>query len=249
MAGHSHFANIQHKKGARDAKRAKIFTKLAREITVAAKLGQPDPVYNARLKAAIAAAKADSMPKDNIERAIKKATGADQENYDEARYEGIAPGSVSLIVEALTNNRNRTAAELRTIFDKNGGTMGTTNSVAFNFQRVGQIAYKYEAGSEDAVMEAAIEAGADDVVSDKASGHIIYCAPDALHTVAKAIEEKLGEPEAARLDWRPTTTVDVPLDKAQDVLDLIAALEDNDDVQRVSANYEMSDEVMAKLSG
>ncbi len=249
MAGHSHFANIAHKKGARDAKRAKIFTKLAREITVAAKLGQPDPVYNARLKAAIAAAKADSMPKDNIERAIKKATGAEQENYEEARYEGIAPGSVSLIVEALTNNRNRTAAELRTIFDKNGGTMGTTNSVAFNFQRVGLISYKYDAGSDDAVMEAAIEAGADDVVSDKAAGHSIYCAPDALHTVTKALEEKLGEAEGARLDWRPTTTVDVPFEKAQDVLDLIAALDDNDDVQRVSANYEMSDEVMAKLSG
>ncbi len=189
------------------------------------------------------------MPKDNIERAIKKATGADQENYEDARYEGIAPGGVSIIVEALTNNRNRTAAELRTIFDKNDGTMGATNSVAFNFQRVGQIVYKYEAGSDDTVMEAAIDAGADDVLSDKNDGHTIFCAPDALHAVTKAIEAKLGEPEAARLDWRPTTTVDVPADKAQDVLDLIAALEDNDDVQRVAANYEMSDEVMAKLSG
>lgn len=248
MAGHSHFANIMHKKGARDAKRAKIFTKLAREITVAAKMGQPDPVYNARLKAAITAAKAESMPKDNIERALKKATGADQENYEEARYEGFAPGNVGLIVEALTNNRNRTASELRTTFDKYGGVFGAANSVAFNFQRVGQIVYKPEAGGEDKVMEAAIEAGADDVMSD-AAAHTIYCAPDALHAVTKALETKLGEPESARLDWRPTMTVEVGADKAQDVLDLIAALEDNDDVQRVAANYEMSDEVMAKLSG
>jgi YebC/PmpR family DNA-binding regulatory protein len=248
MAGHSHFANIQHKKGARDAKRGKIFTKLAREITVAAKMGQPDPAYNARLKAAIAAAKAESMPKDSIERALKKGTGGgDQENYEDTRYEGIGPGSVSLIVEALTNNRNRTASELRTVFDKNGGTMGTTNSVAFNFQRVGQIVYKAEAGGEDQIMEAAIEAGADDVLSD-VNAHSIYCAPDSLHAVAKALEAKLGEPESARLDWRPTTTVEVAGDKAKAVLDLIAALEDNDDVQRVAANYEMSDEVMAKLS-
>ncbi|MDX2145334.1 MAG: YebC/PmpR family DNA-binding transcriptional regulator [Rhodospirillaceae bacterium] len=249
MAGHSHFANIQHKKGVRDAKRGKIFTKLAREITVAAKLGLPDPNYNARLKAAIAAAKAESMPKDSIERALKKGSGGgDQENFEEARYEGIAPGKVALIVEALTNNRNRTASELRTVFDKHGGVMGETNSVAFNFQRVGQIHYKPEAGSEDQVMEAAIEAGADDVVSG-ADGHDIFCAPDALHAVTKAVEAKLGEPETARLDWRPTITVDVAADKAKAVLDLIAALEDNDDVQRVAANYEMSDEVMAKLSG
>lgn len=247
MAGHSHFANIQHKKGARDAKRAKLFTKLAREITVAAKMGQPDPVYNARLKAAIAAAKAESMPKDNIERAVKKATGADQENYDEARYEGIGPGKVALIVEALTNNRNRTAAELRSIFDKNGGVMGETNSVAFNFQRVGQITYPGTAGSEDAVMEAAIEAGADDVASS-AIAHDIFCAPDSLHAVVKGLEAKLGEPQSARLAWRPTITTEVGADKAKDLLDLIAALEDNDDVQRVAANYEMSEEVMTKLA-
>ncbi len=248
MAGHSHFANIQHKKGARDAKRGKIFTKLAREITVAAKMGQPDPAYNARLKAAIAAAKAESMPKDSIERAMKKGSGVDQENFDEARYEGFAPGNVGLIVEALTNNRNRTASELRTVFDKHGGVMGATNSVAFNFQRVGQIVYKAAVGSEDMMMEAAIEAGADDVVSD-ADGHTVYCAPDNLHAVAKALEAKLGEAEGARLDWRPTVTVDVDGDKAKRVLELIAALEDNDDVQRVAANYEMSDEVMARLSG
>lgn len=248
MAGHSHFANIQHKKGARDAKRGKIFTKLAREITVAAKMGQPDPAYNARLKAAIAAAKAESMPKDSIERAMKKGSGTDQENYEEARYEGFAPGNVGLIVEALTNNRNRTASELRTVFDKHGGVFGAANSVAFNFQRVGQIVYKAGVGSEDKVMEAAIDGGADDVVSD-ANSHIIYCAPDSLHAVTKALEAQLGEPESARLDWRPTTTVDVGADKAKSVLDLIAALEDNDDVQRVAANYEMSDEVMATHSG
>jgi len=249
MAGHSHFANIQHKKGARDAKRGKIFTKLAREITVAAKMGQPDPAYNARLKAAIAAAKAESMPKDSIERALKKGAGTDQDsNYDEARYEGFAPGNVGLIVEALTNNRNRTASELRTVFDKHGGVMGAANSVSFNFQRVGQIVYKAAVGGEDKVMEAAIEAGADDVLSD-ADAHTIYCAPDSLHAVTKALEAKLGEAESARLDWRPMTTVDVGADKAKAVLDMIAALEDNDDVQRVAANYEMSDEVMAKLSG
>ncbi|MDX2224803.1 MAG: YebC/PmpR family DNA-binding transcriptional regulator [Rhodospirillaceae bacterium] len=247
MAGHSHFANIMHKKGVRDAKRAKIFTKLAREITVAAKMGQPDPTYNARLKAAVTAAKAESMPKDNIERAIKKATGADQENYDEARYEGIGPGKVALIVEALTNNRNRTAAELRTLFDKHGGVMGETNSVAFNFQRVGSIRYPASVGGEDKVMDAAIEAGADDVVS-AGDGHDIYCAPESLHGVAKALEAKLGEPEAARLAWRPTITTEISSDTARDLLDLIAALEDNDDVQRVAANYEMSDEVMAKLA-
>lgn len=247
MAGHSQFKNIMHRKGAKDAKRAKLFTKLAREITVAAKLGQPDPAYNARLRSAIADAKAESMPRDNIERAIKKATGADTENYEEARYEGIGPGSVSLIIEALTNNRNRTASELRTAFDKNGGTLGATNSVAFNFQRVGVIHYKREAGSDDQVMEAAINAGADDVQSSE-DGHDIYCAPDDLHTVQKALEATLGEAETAKRDWKPTTTVNVPLDKAQTLMELLNVLEDNDDVQRVAANYEMSDEVMAKLN-
>jgi YebC/PmpR family DNA-binding regulatory protein len=247
MAGHSHFANIQHKKGARDAKRAKLFTKLAREITVAAKMGQPDPAYNARLKSAIAAAKAESMPRDAIERSIKKATGVDQENYDEARYEGIGPGKVALIVEALTNNRNRTAAELRSIFDKNGGVMGDTNSVAFNFQRVGQITYGGEVGNEDKVMEAALEAGADDVVST-ALAHDIYCQPEDLHAVSKALEGQLGEAQSAHLAWRPTITTDIAGDKAKALFDLIAALEDNDDVQRVAANYEMSEEVMTKLA-
>jgi YebC/PmpR family DNA-binding regulatory protein len=247
MAGHSQFKNIMHRKGAKDAKRAKQFTKLGREITVAAKLGLPDPAYNARLRSAIADAKAESMPKDNIERAIKKASGADQENYEEARYEGHGPGNVSLIIEALTNNRNRTASELRIAFDKHGGSLGTTNSVAYNFQRVGAIHYKSEAGSEDSVMEAAINAGADDVVSGE-DGHDIYCAPDNLHAVEKALNEVLGDPETSRLDWRPTMTVNVPADKAEMLMNLLNVLDDNDDVQRVAANYEMSDEVMAGLS-
>jgi YebC/PmpR family DNA-binding regulatory protein len=246
MAGHSQFKNIMHRKGAKDAKRAKIFTKLAREITVAAKLGLPDPTYNARLRAAIADAKAESMPKDNIERAIKKAIGADQENYEEARYEGYGPGNVAVIVEALTNNRNRTASELRIAFNKHGGALGTTGSVAHNFQRVGRIHYKREAGSDDAVMEAAINAGADDVQSS-AEGHDIFCAPDDLHAVQKALEEAIGEAETARLEWKPNMTIEVPAEKAQDLLDFLETLDDNDDVQRVSANYEMSDEVMARL--
>ena len=247
MAGHSQFKNIMHKKGARDAKRAKIFTKLAREITVAAKLGLPDPAYNARLRAAINDAKAESMPRDNIERAIKKASGADQENYEEARYEGYGPGNVALIIEALTNNRNRTASELRIAFNKHEGSLGETNSVAYNFQRLGLIHYKPGAGSEDKVMEAAIEAGADDVASGP-GGHDIYCAPDNLHAVQKALEASLGEAETARLDWRPTMTVNVSADKAETLMNLLNVLEDNDDVQRVAANYEISDEVMANLS-
>lgn len=248
MAGHSQFKNIMHRKGAKDAKRAKIFTKLAREITVAAKLGMPDPAHNPRLRAAITAAKAESMPKDNIERAINKAIGGDTENFEETRYEGYGPGNVAVIVEALTDNRNRTAAEMRTLFNKNGGNMGEANSVAFNFQRVGFIHYKPEAGSEDKVMEAAINAGADDVQSN-ADGHDIYCEPDELHAVQKQMEEILGESETARLDWRPTMTVEVGEDQAEILMNLLNALDDNDDVQRVSANYEMSDEVMARFGG
>ena len=246
MAGHSQFKNIMHRKGAKDAKRARVFTKLAREITVAAKMGMPDPVYNPRLRAAIIAAKAESMPKDNIERAIKKASGADTENFDEVRYEGYGPGKVSIIVEALTDNRNRTASELRTIFNKHGGSIGET--VLFNFQRLGLIHYPTTVGDEDKVMEAAINAGADDVASS-ATGHDISCAPDSLHAVQKALEQALGEPESARLDWRPNITIDVSGDNAETLMNLLDALDDNDDVQRVAANFEMSDEVLAKLSG
>ena len=247
MAGHSQFKNIMHRKGAKDAKRAKMFTKLAREITVAAKLGLPDPAYNARLRSAIADAKADSVPKDVIERAIKKASGADQENYEEARYEGRGPANVALIIEVLTNNRNRTAGELRTIFGKNGGSLGETNSVAYAFQRVGQIHYKAEVGSEDKVIEAAINAGADDVQSGE-GGHDIFCAPDSLHAVQKALEAVLGEAETARLEWKPSMTTSVAGEDAETLMDLLSALDDNDDVQRVSANYEISDEVISHLN-
>jgi len=246
MAGHSQFKNIMHRKGAKDAKRAKLFTKLAREITVAAKLGLPDPAYNARLRTAINDAKAESMPKDNIERAIKKATGADQENYDEVRYEGRGPGNVALIVEVLTNNRNRTATDLRVAFSRNGGALGESGSVAYCFQRVGQVHFSTSVGDGDRVMEAALNAGADDVSTTEA-GHDIYCAPDDLHTVQKGLETALGPAEAARLEWRPTMTVDIAGDQAEELMNLLNALDDNDDVQRVVANYEMSDEVMARL--
>ncbi|MGE4061773.1 MAG: YebC/PmpR family DNA-binding transcriptional regulator [Rhodospirillaceae bacterium] len=248
MAGHSQFKNIMHRKGAKDAKRAKLFTKLAREITVAAKLGLPDPAYNARLRTAINDAKAESMPKENIERAIKKATGADQENYEEARYEGRGPGNVAIIVEALTNNRNRTATDLRVAFSRNGGALGETNSVAYCFQRVGLIHFPPSVGDGDKVMEAALNAGADDVTSNE-KGHDIYCAPDDLHTVQKSLEGALGPAETARLEFRPTMTVDVNAEQAEELMNLLNALDDNDDVQRVVANYEMSDEVMARLGG
>ena len=248
MAGHSQFKNIMHRKGAKDAKRAKLFTKLAREITVAAKLGLPDPAYNARLRSAINDAKAESMPKDNIERAIKKATGADQENYEEARFEGRGPGNVAIIVEALTNNRNRTATDLRVAFSRNGGALGETNSVAYCFQRVGQIHFTTNVGDADKVLSAALDAGADDVSSDE-KGHDVYCAPDDLHAVQKSLEAALGPAETARLEWRPTMSVDVAGETAEELMNLLTALDDNDDVQRVVANYEMSDEVMARLGG
>jgi YebC/PmpR family DNA-binding regulatory protein len=248
MAGHSQFKNIMHRKGAKDAKRAKLFTKLAREITVSAKLGLPDPAYNARLRSAINDAKAESVPKDVIERAIKKATGADQENYEEARYEGRGPGNVAIIVEVLTNNRNRTATDLRVAFSRNGGSLGETNSVAYCFQRVGQIHFPASVGDGDKVLEAALNAGADDVSSGE-GGHDIFCAPDDLHAVQKSLEAALGPAETGRLEWRPTMTVDIDGEQAEELMNLLNALDDNDDVQRVVANYEMSDEVMARLGG
>lgn len=246
MAGHSKFKNIMFRKGAQDKKRAKLFTKLAKEITVAAKMGMPDPDHNPRLRSAIAAAKAQSMPKDNIQRAIDKATGGDSENYEEARYEGYGPGNVALIVEALTDNRNRTAAEVRSAFNKNGGTLGETNSVAFNFARVGLIKYPPDAGSEDKIMEAAILAGAQDVESSE-DGHDIYCEPDDLNDVQKALEDNLGEPDSARLDWRALNTVEVGEQDVQTLFDLLNTLDDSDDVQYVAANYEIDDAVMASL--
>jgi YebC/PmpR family DNA-binding regulatory protein len=247
MAGHSQFKNIMHRKGRQDAVRSKMFSKLAREITVAAKGGLPDPAMNPRLRLAIQNAKAQSMPKDNIERAIKKASGGDAENYEEIRYEGYGPGGVALIVEALTDNRNRTASNVRAAFTKSGGALGETGSVAFSFNRVGEIVYKPAAGDADAVMEAAIEAGAEDVVSDE-NGHVVICAFEDIGEVSKALEEKLGEAESVKAIWKPQTSTPVDEEKALSVMKLIDVLDDDDDVQNVYANFEISDEVMAKLS-
>src|SRR3954465_15863752 len=246
MAGHSKFKNIMYRKGAQDKKRSALFSKLSREITVAAKMGLPDPDANARLRAAIIAAKAQSMPKDNIQRSIDKASGGDDENYEEIRYEGFGPGGVAIIVEALTDNRNRTATNMRTIFSKNGGNLGASGSVSHGFERLGLIAYPVSAATADEVLEAAIEAGADDVESDE-DGHEIWTGIDSLHGVARALEAALGEAESVKLAWRPTTSVDVDGDSAGQLVKLIDALEEDDDVQTVWGNYEVSDEVMEKL--
>lgn len=247
MAGHSQFKNIMHRKGRQDAVRSKMFSKLAREITVAAKTGLPDPSMNARLRLAIQNAKAQSMPKDNIERAVKKASGADSENYEEVRYEGYGPGGVAVIVEALTDNRNRTASSVRSTFSKAGGALGETGSVSFSFDRVGEITYKLSVGSADAVMEAAIEAGADDVTTDE-DGHTIICGFEGIGEVSKALEDALGEAETVKAIWKAQNTVPVDEEKAQSLMKLIDTLEDDDDVQNVYSNFEVSDEVMAKLS-
>ncbi|EJF92580.1 YebC/PmpR family DNA-binding transcriptional regulator [Bartonella tamiae] len=247
MAGHSQFKNIMHRKGRQDAMRSKMFSKLAREITVAAKQGAPDPAMNPRLRLAVQNAKSQSMPKDNIERAIKKASGGDAENYDEVRYEGYGPAGVAVIVEALTDNRNRTASNVRAAFTKSGGALGETGSVGFMFNRVGEIIYKVDAGDNDTVMEAAIEAGAEDVQSDE-EGHVIICAFEDIGEVSKALETALGEAESIKTVWKPITGAAVDEEKAQSVLRLISTLEDDDDVQNVYANFEVSDEVLAKLS-
>lgn len=246
MAGHSQFANIMHRKGRQDAKRAKMFNKLVREIIVAAKQGMPDPEHNPRLRSAIAAARAQSVPRDRIEKAIKP-SGADDKIYEELRYEGFGPGRVALIIDILTDNRNRTASEIRTIMGKNGGQLGEMNSVAFMFQRVGQIVYPASSGSADAVMEAAIEAGADDVQSGE-EGHTIYTQPEELSKVSIAIEAKLGEPSESKLGWKPSTTVSLGLEEAKSLMNLIDLLEDNDDVQTIHANYEIPDDVAAELA-
>ena len=248
MAGHSQFKNIMYRKGAQDAKRAKVFSKLIREVTVAAKTGLPDPDMNPRLRAAVSAARAANMPKDNIDRAIKKASGADDsENWEEIRYEGYGPGGVAVIVEALTDNRNRTASEVRTAFGKHGGNLAETGAVSFMFERVGMVHYGAGAGSADSVFEAALEAGAEDVESTD-DGHDIYCAPDDFSTVRDALEEALGDPETARLDWKPQNTVEVGEQEAETLLKLLDVLDDNDDVQRVAANFDISDDIMARLS-
>jgi YebC/PmpR family DNA-binding regulatory protein len=248
MAGHSQFKNIMHKKGKQDAIRSKLFSKLAREITVAAKLGMPDPNMNPRLRAAVIAARVENMPKDNIERAIKKASGGDSENYDEVRYEGYAPGGVAVIIEALTDNRNRTAGEVRSYFTKAGGALAETGAVAFSFDRVGLIEFDAKVASEDAMMEAAIEAGADDVSSSE-DGHEITTAMDALGEVAKTLEAKFGEPRKAKLVWKPQNTLAVDDEAGEKILRLIGSLEDNDDVQNVYANFEISDALMQKMQG
>jgi YebC/PmpR family DNA-binding regulatory protein len=247
MAGHSQFKNIMHRKGRQDKIRSKLFSKLAREITVAAKLGQPDPAFNPRLRAAILAARSENMPKDNIERAIKKASGGDNENFDDIRYEGYGPGGVAVIVEALTNNRNRTGGEIRAAFSKNGGNLAETGAVSFMFDRVGIIEFDAGVASADAMLEAAIEAGADDVVSNE-NGHEIYASPDSFGSVSKALEAKFGEPRKAALTWKPQNSVTLDDEKGEQMLELIAALEENDDVQNVFANFEVSDAVVAKAS-
>ena len=247
MAGHSQFKNIMHRKGRQDAMRSKLFGKLAREITVSAKMGLPDPAMNPRLRAAIMAARAENMPKDNIDRAIKKATGGDAETYEEIRYEGYGPGGVAVIVEVLTDNRNRAAGEVRSVFTKSGGNLAETGAVSFMFDHVGIIEYDAKVASADAMLEAAIEAGAEDVVSS-ASGHEIYAAQDDLREVAKALEAKFGEPRKAALTWKPQNTIAVDDEQGEKLLRLIGSLEDNDDVQHVYANFEVSDSLVAKMS-
>ncbi len=246
MAGHSKWANIQHRKGRQDAARSKLFSKLAKEITVAAKMGDPDPDKNPRLRLAVKEAKSNSVPKDVIDRAIKKSQGGDGDNYEEIRYEGYGPGGVAVIVEAMTDNRNRTASTVRSTFSKNGGNLGETGSVSFMFDRKGQIVYPAEAGSDDDVMMAAIEAGAEDVESSE-DGHVIWCADTDLNDVSTTLEGILGESETTRLVWRPQTTTELDLEGMQKLMKLIEALDDDDDVQHVTANFDASDEVMAQI--
>jgi YebC/PmpR family DNA-binding regulatory protein len=248
MAGHSQFKNIMHRKGRQDAQKSKLFGKLAREITVSAKLGTPDPAMNPRLRAAVIAARQENMPKDNIERAIKKAIGGESENYDEIRYEGYGPGGVAVIVEALTDNRNRAASDIRSYFSKSGGNLGETNSVAFMFDRTGIVEYDVKAASDDAMLDAAIEAGADDVSSSE-SGHEVYASPETFREVARALEAKFGEPRRAALTWKPKNTVPVDDESGERLLKLIDLLNEHDDVQNVYANFEVSDALMAKIGG
>ncbi|WBL78150.1 YebC/PmpR family DNA-binding transcriptional regulator [Bradyrhizobium xenonodulans] len=248
MAGHSQFKNIMHRKGRQDAQKSKLFGKLAREITVAAKLGTPDPNMNPRLRAAIIAARQENMPKDNIERAVKKALGNEGENYDEIRYEGYGPGGVAVIVEALTDNRNRAASDIRSFFTKSGGNLGETGSVSFMFDRTGIIEYDRSVADDDAVLDAAIEAGADDVVSGE-GGHEIYASTEGYRDVAKALEAKFGEPRKAALIWKPQNTVAVDDETGEKLLKLMDLLNEHDDVQQVYANFEVSDALIAKMGG
>jgi YebC/PmpR family DNA-binding regulatory protein len=248
MAGHSQFKNIMHKKGKQDALRSKLFSKLAREITVAAKLGLPDPAMNARLRSAVIEARAENMPKDNIDRAIKKASSADTENYDEVRYEGYAPGGVAVIVEALTDNRNRTAGEVRSYFAKAGGSLAETGAVSFMFDRVGLIVFDRKVADDEAMLEAAVEAGADDVASGPEE-HEVITSVVALRDAQKALEAKFGEPLRASIVWRPQNTIAVDDEAGEKILRLVGALEDNDDVQTVTANFEVSEALLEKMEG
>jgi YebC/PmpR family DNA-binding regulatory protein len=247
MAGHSQFKNIMHRKGRQDAVRSKLFSKLAREITVAAKLGLPDPNMNPRLRAAILAARAENMPKDNIERAIKKAMGGDAETYAEIRYEGYGPGGVAVIVEVLTDNRNRAASDVRSTFTKHGGNLAETGAVSFMFNHVGVVEFDAKAASAEQIFEAAIDAGAEDVVSGE-TGHEIYTTQDSLREVAKALEAKFGEPRKAALTWKPQNVISLDDEQGEKLLRLIGTLEDHDDVQNVYANFEVSDALVSKLS-
>ncbi|PIE13138.1 MAG: YebC/PmpR family DNA-binding transcriptional regulator [Rhodobacterales bacterium] len=246
MAGHSKWANIQHRKGRQDKLRSKLFSKLAKEITVAAKMGDPDPDNNPRLRLAVKEAKSQSVPKDVIERAIKKSVAGEGDNYDEIRYEGYGPNGVAVIVETMTDNRNRTASTVRSLFTKNGGNLGETGSVGFMFDRKGEVVYPASVGDDDTVMMAALEAGADDVQSSE-DGHVIYCADTDLNAVSTALEATLGESETARLVWVPNISTELDLEGMQKLMKLVDALEDDDDVQRVTTNFEATDEVMAQL--
>ena len=247
MAGHSQFKNIMHRKGAQDKKRAKIFTRLIRELTVAAKAGA-DPDSNPRLRTAIAAARAANMPKDNIDRVLKKATGGGEEtNYEEIRYEGYGPGGVAIIVDALTDNRNRTASEVRAAFSKYGGNLGETNSVGFMFDRIGLISYPKDLVSSEAAFEAAVESGASDVEATQ-SRYEFICSPEEFNNVREYLEDEYGQPESAGLSWKPQSTVELSADQASTLLKLLDVLDDNDDVQSTAANFEISDEVLEKLT-
>jgi YebC/PmpR family DNA-binding regulatory protein len=247
MAGHSQFKNIMHRKGKQDKVRSKVFGKLAREITVSAKLGLPDPAFNPRLRAAILAARAENMPKDNIERAVKKASGSDTESYDEIRYEGYAPGGVAVIVEALTDNRNRTAGEVRSIFTKAGGNLAETGAVSFMFDHVGVVEFDAKVASADAMLEAAIDAGAEDVSSTE-DGHQVFTTTDTLRDVSKALEAKFGEPRKSAMLWKPQNTIAVDDEAGEKILKLIESLDDSEDVQNVYANFEVSDALVQKMS-
>ena len=246
MAGHSKWANIQHRKGRQDAARSKLFSKLSKEITVAAKMGEPDPDKNPRLRLAVKEAKTNSVPKDVIERAIKKSISGDGDNYEEIRYEGYGPNGVAVIVEAMTDNRNRTASNVRSTFSKHGGNLGETGSVGFMFERKGQVTYSLDIGDAETVFMAAIEAGAEDVESSE-EGHLIWCHDTDLNDVSNSLEAELGESESTRLIWKPTTTTELDLLGMQKLLKLVDALEEDDDIQRVTANFEVSEKIMKQL--